>query len=779
MTADIARLDFARKLGELLDVPLVACPPGGKEFIYPEGDRDSLSPNDNRNQLGKLKPSWAVMARTGVSVAVVDVDPRNGSDIDKTRQLLDGLNVRIFAEIATPSGGRHFYIAGHPELPSCSALNGWPGIDILSFGKLVFLPGTQRPKYGGVGYQVIFDDLEALADGGDPDGAEAFSNWVAELRGDRERFETSPPWPGGEPDARQAQYLAKMLAGIHRDLSAMGKDSGRNTAVYNKALRCGNFIAGAGLDGAVAADVLLDASRQNGLVQEDGERSVLASIGSGIKNGKVRPRAVPEAREQVEVLVLPKASANGSAPDDTESEPAQPITYTATDDGNALRLITKHGHQFRRVADMRRWFVWNGMRWAQDHEDRAVRGAARELGRQLPGGSDAADRFKRISMSATGLSGCVRVAETDTRVSILAGELDAHPELINTPSGVVDLRTGAVKPHDPALLLTRITAYGVDLNAPHPRWDAFLAETFQKDGKPDQELIGYMQRLAGLALLGNVREHILPFLHGTGANGKGVFTLVLQGIFGDADTGGYALSAPDGFLMSGREGKHETEMARLRGARFVVCSEQTSGKRFDESKVKRLTGGDVLTGRFMRGDFFDFVPSHLTWVLSNHLPAVREGGPSFWRRVRKIPFLHVVPEGQRIPDLHDQLLAEEGPAILGWMVRGAVEVIVNGLNDPESVVQATLEYEISEDSLASFIRDECLLGQHFWVETGQFRERYFKHCDEMGLDPKDRLSAKALTMRLVSEFGITEGKLSRPSRRTYKGITLQAEDVDE
>jgi hypothetical protein len=302
----VTRLEFAQKLGELLNVPLVACPSGGKEFIYPEGDRDSLTAADNVSQLDRWKPSWAIMGRTGGNVAGVDVDPRNGSDIEKTRQLLDGLHVRIFAEVATPSGGRHFYIAGHPELPSCSALNGWPGIDILSFGKLVFLPGTQRPKYDGAGYTIIFDNLEALADGGDPDGAEAFADWVAERRSSGERFETSSPWQGGEPDARQAQYLAKMLAGMHSDLSAMSKDSGRNTAVYNKALKCGNFIAGAGLDEAAATDALLDASRDNGLVQEDGERSVLASIASGIKNGRVRPRAVPE----------PKASSNGSADPD-------------------------------------------------------------------------------------------------------------------------------------------------------------------------------------------------------------------------------------------------------------------------------------------------------------------------------------------------------------------------------------------------------------------------------------------------------------------------------
>jgi hypothetical protein len=122
--------------------------------------------------------------------------------------------------------------------------------------------------------------------------------------------------------------------------------------------------------------------------------------------------------------------------------------YHPSDHGNALQLIDEHGHEFRRIADMRRWFVWDGMRWAMDHEDRAVRAAARELAKQLPEVSKEERSFKRNSMSATGISGAARVAETDRRVSILAAELDRHPELINTPSGVVDLRTGVVRPHD-------------------------------------------------------------------------------------------------------------------------------------------------------------------------------------------------------------------------------------------------------------------------------------------------------------------------------------------
>ena len=124
---------------------------------------------------------------------MVDVDTKNSPNVEKTRQLLDGLGVRIFAEVETPgtddSGrhGRHFAIAGHPDLPSCSALDGWPGIDVLSHGRLVFLPGTQRPKYNDAEYRIIYDNLEALADGDDPDGAETFANWVAE------RQETQTP----------------------------------------------------------------------------------------------------------------------------------------------------------------------------------------------------------------------------------------------------------------------------------------------------------------------------------------------------------------------------------------------------------------------------------------------------------------------------------------------------------------------------------------------------------------------------------------------------------
>jgi len=443
-----------------------------------------------------------------------------------------------------------------------------------------------------------------------------------------------------------------------------------------------------------------------------------------------------------------------------QERPERHHPITETDHGNALRLIDAHSEILRHIADMGQWHHWDGCKWARDVNNRRVRQAHIDLAHDLPNGG-----FKRNSLSSGGITSGIKVAEVDRRISITADQLDTYAELINTPSGIVNLRTAELGPFDPALLLTRSTAIAADMEAAHPRWDRFLAETF----KGSEKLIAYLERLFGLALLGEVREHILPFLYGSGRNGKGVITLVLQGLLGDADEGGYAVSAPDGFLMAGRDSAHPTEIARIRGARLVVCSEQSSTRKFDEQRVKKFTGGDRLAGRWMRGDLFEFNPSHLLWVMSNNLPAVKEGGPAFWARVRLIPFKNVVPDERQIKDLHRQLLDEEGPAILGWAVRGAVEVLKNGLQDPPEVIKATEDYKVSEDTLASFVKEECDLGPGEECTVSDFGHRYREHCEEMDAEPQ---SSRAITMRLMSEYGIERGK--NGVGRLYKGVALSA-----
>jgi len=209
-----------------------------------------------------------------------------------------------------------------------------------------------------------------------------------------------------------------------------------------------------------------------------------------------------------------------------------------------------------------------------------------------------------------------------------------------------------------------------------------------------------MQKLAGYAAIGEVFHHILPFLYGAGQNGKTVLVEVICQALGE-----YAISAPANFLLAGRD-RHETEIARLAGPRFVVCSEINQGTKFDEAKVKLLTGGDMLTGRFMHRDFFDFRPSHTLFLMGNHQPTVGAGGDSFWRRLRLIPFGHRVPDDKRIEHLDAKLIEREGPAILAWIVRGAVAVATEGLTEPAVVISATEDYAESEDHIGQFIA-EC------------------------------------------------------------------------
>jgi archaellum biogenesis ATPase FlaH len=292
---------FARHVADL--APVFVAPPGGSgEFARPAGWQHS-APDHNDTVLRSWRPGWAICAVTGDQLAVVDVDPRNGGDTAKVRQLLDGLGVRVFAEVATPGGGRHFYVAGHPDLMTCHDLTEWPGVDVQSHGANVYLPGTVRAKYPGKRYTVTYDNLPALGDGGDPEGAEALAYWVGEHRAAAmpEPFAVSPPWNGAPHDDRQAAYLSAVLEGQADEVTRAGVGN-RNTTVYTAALKCGSYIAGAGLDERTVTDTLLGACIANGLAQDDGEPAVLSTIRSGIRNGKRQPRAVPPDRNTVTLL---------------------------------------------------------------------------------------------------------------------------------------------------------------------------------------------------------------------------------------------------------------------------------------------------------------------------------------------------------------------------------------------------------------------------------------------------------------------------------------------
>lgn len=445
-------------------------------------------------------------------------------------------------------------------------------------------------------------------------------------------------------------------------------------------------------------------------------------------------------------------------------------TLAHSDDGNALSLVEQFGDVVRYCPDRGRWLAWSGVRWEwQPMSGGIVREYVKQIARSLAEDDKAAVTHKKVALSAGGTSATLTQAQTDIRVVVAFSELDAHAWELNTPAGIVNLETGELGPADASRLHTRVTACAPDFSADLTRWEEFLADTFGDDA----ELIGYLQRLVGYSATGYVGPHILPFAHGSGGNGKGVFLEALTGVLGD-----YATTAPNGFLMAKAHPQHETEIARLAGMRMVVCSEVDEEARFDETKVKQLTGGDSLTARFMRQDHFTFTPSHHLWLMANHQPQVRAGGRAFWRRLRLIPFLREVPEEKVVEDLQGLLVREHGPALMAWIAAGAASFRANGLQEPESVKAATAGYAADQDTVARFVEEFCHLApltpDHVQTRTSKLREAYERWCFTEGETP---VSPKKLTQELTRRYGV--GQTRSAASRSYTGIALLAIEAEE
>lgn len=506
------------------------------------------------------------------------------------------------------------------------------------------------------------------------------------------------------------------------------------------------------------------------LLHHGGDYAAAASALRAQGYGRTTPTRHDD--EDLESLIAPVHRTEGNLATITPLPTSRPQlqiierTLPRSEDANALALVDRYGDTIRYCPDRGRWLTWDTNRWQWcEPGGGIIREHARHIARALP--ADQADdrRFKASSLSNRGIGAAVQLAQTDERVVVPAADLDAAPMALNTPHGIINLTTGTLTPPDPAGLHTRLTAVPADPHMPTPRWDAFLAETFGGD----TEMIGFVQRLAGYSASADVRHHILPFLHGAGQNGKSVLMDVLRHLLGD-----YATTAPPGFLMESRQ-EHSAEVARLQGLRLVVASEVNQNARFDEAKLKELTGGDTLTARFMRQDFFTFQPTHHLWLMANHKPTVRAGGDSFWRRVRLIPFNHRVPDEKKIENLSTLLAGEEGPGILAWVIRGAVNAFANGLAEPESVLKETRSYAEEEDQLGRFLEDCCHLGgaPQVRMETKKLRAAYEAWCVGEGVRP---LPASPFGRELKAR-GIDSEKSN--SKRWYLGVALINQETED
>jgi putative DNA primase/helicase len=242
-----------------------------------------------------------------------------------------------------------------------------------------------------------------------------------------------------------------------------------------------------------------------------------------------------------------------------------------------------------------------------------------------------------------------RLARADRRHAATVDQWDSDAWLLNTPGGIVDLRTGDIQAHRPDAYCTKMTA--VAPGGRCPQWHAFL----KRVTGGDRELQAFLSRMVGYCLTADTREQALFFLYGTGANGKSVLLSTVTGIVND-----YSKSAPIETFVASRSEHHPTDLAGLQGARLVTVTETEDGRRWDESKIKSITGGDRISARFMRQDYFEFTPVLKLVIAGNHKPGLRSVDEAIRRRLHLIPFTVTIPPAERDLSLSEKLRAEWG-----------------------------------------------------------------------------------------------------------------------
>jgi putative DNA primase/helicase len=375
-----------------------------------------------------------------------------------------------------------------------------------------------------------------------------------------------------------------------------------------------------------------------------------------------------------------------------EAAPVRTVPMLVTEDSLAAAFARECAGLVRYDHHSGRWFIWNGQRWRKDETQRVLegcRGLCRSYAALDPSNGKTLGKVSTIT-------GIERLARADPQLAVTGDVFDQDPLLLGTPGGTIDLKTGAIRTPDPSDHITKAAAVAPAPAGSRPeRWLRFLQEA----AGGDAELVCFLQVVAGYCLTGLTDEHALFFVYGPGGNGKSVFLNTLSGILGD-----YAATAPMETFTASLGDRHPTDLAMLRGARLVSASETEEGRAWAESRIKQLTGGDLITARFMRQDYFTYKPMFKLLIIGNHKPALRNIDDAARRRFRLIPFT-VKPA---VPDPKlEEGLREEWPAILRWMIDGCVVWQTGRLPRPTVVERETAGYFADQDILRQWLEECC------------------------------------------------------------------------
>jgi putative DNA primase/helicase len=440
-----------------------------------------------------------------------------------------------------------------------------------------------------------------------------------------------------------------------------------------------------------------------------------------------------------------------------------PYDINDTDIANAKRLVEKHGRDIRYTPE-RGWLVWDGKRWGIDEKSLQMIALAKttavEIFDELKEAPDRDLLFKHAKRSQS--KNAVQAMEWLARSAVPARitDFDADPWALNVSNGTLNLRTGELREHNRGDLTAKLAPVEYHSTAECPLWLATLERIFDRD----REVIEYVRRLVGYALTGLSVEQVIHFLWGMGANGKSTVSDLLLEMLGD-----YAVVCSPDLIMTRRHGGIPNDVARLRGVRLAIMNETGQGGRFDEAKLKDLTGGDKLTARFLHAEFFDFRPTHKLLIRGNHKPAITGTDEGIWRRLRLIPFTVVIPPEERNPYLLDQLRAEL-PGVLRWAVEGCLAWQRDKLNPPAAVLTAVSTYRDEADTLGRFIEECCAVRNLAQVKASVFQKAYATFCREADERPIPSKDLPAELERRGYRYQRTN------SARLYLGLELTMDD---
>ena len=587
--------------------------------------------------------------------------------------------------------------------------------------------------------------------------------WEERLRAIGKLPEKPTPKPVDIPDldAPKEHLDSYAQSALRNELGrlAAATEGTRNTTLFIAAAALRRFVRAKILSEAFVEDQLLQQALAIGLTEREARKTIASARRKDDAGGRKVELKDRDGYGKLYELDDPTDDGQQASPTGSSKHPADQHQGQAK---FAYLLAERYADQLLHVHGLG-WHAWRGTRWAPDDRGvarRAVLDVLRHAWEEAFGSKELTAEVKQCQ-TATAVNGILALAASLEPFAATVDDLNAVPWLLNCANGTLDLHTLELHPHEPSERLTKVCrgAYRPDTAA--PTWDAFLARVL-----PDEEVRGFVQRLAGMALIGDVREHVLPIFTGTGRNGKSVFYKALSSAMGD-----YAATADPELFMARRDGAHPTGEMDLMGRRLVVVSESNRDRRLDEAKMKRLVGGDPIKARRMRQDFVEFMPSHTAVLVTNHLPKVSGDDPATWARLRVVPFNVVIPPAEQDTELSAKLELE-ADGILSWAVAGLRDYLERGLDDPRGVRVATAAYHRDSDALARFIDECCETGSAYQERTSELHAAWVGWQLRDGAEP---MSMKAFGQALDAR-GFTSKKVKSGICRV--GIRLLPSGTD-